>query len=391
MQFEPTNDQINALNSILTWYHNPSKPYLTLGGYAGTGKTSLLAGLRQVLFKLNPKLTVAFCAFTGKASLVLEQTLTTHQSRKPRDRISTIHSLIYAPIMDDRGSILGWKTKSELKTDLIIVDEASMLDKQLWQDLLSFGVPILAVGDHGQLPPIRPGFNLMEKPDIRLEVIHRQAADNPIIHLSMLARKNGQIPFGKFGQGVRKLNRFDSQTGDEVEQILSANYLESLILTGFNTSRMELNKQIRIFRGYETENPQPGDRVICLRNNLKKGLYNGMIGEIIKIQSADKNASCKPCFEAEINLENDNLKYAGNILKKQFNNPISCSQELKGKDDYDLFDFGYALTVHKAQGSQAKKVVLFEERNRHMTDDDWRRWLYTGITRAEVELTIIGN
>jgi len=57
----------------------------------------------------------------------------------------------------------------------------------------------------------------------------------------------------------------------------------------------------------------------------------------------------------------------------------------------DLFDFGYALTVHKAQGSQAKKVILFEERFSKMDDTDWKRWLYTAITRAEEELLIFGS
>jgi ATP-dependent exoDNAse (exonuclease V) alpha subunit len=57
----------------------------------------------------------------------------------------------------------------------------------------------------------------------------------------------------------------------------------------------------------------------------------------------------------------------------------------------DLFDFGYALTVHKAQGSSADTVLLFEERNQHMSDDDWRRWLYTAVTRAERQLYIIGS
>ena len=57
----------------------------------------------------------------------------------------------------------------------------------------------------------------------------------------------------------------------------------------------------------------------------------------------------------------------------------------------DLFDFGYALTVHKAQGSQAKRVILFEERFSQMTDDEWRRWLYTAVTRAEEELFIFSS
>ncbi len=82
--------------------------------------------------------------------------------------------------------------------------------------------------------------------------------------------------------------------------------------------------------------------------------------------------------------------YHGLISVEQFNADSALnftdkrSKIMKG----DLFDFGYALTVHKAQGSQAKKVVLFEERFPKMTDDDWKRWLYTAVTRAEEELYI---
>jgi len=385
MSFDPTPDQRLAIQAIFDWYRAPQHPYLTLGGYAGTGKTSLLAAIRQIIFKLNPKAVVGFCAYTGKASRVLELTLTTHQARKEKDTVSTIHSLIYAPIVASGGHIAGWKRKEKLKADMIIVDEASMVDRQIWEDLLSFGLPILAVGDHGQLPPIQPGFSLMAKPDIRLETIHRQAADNPIIKLSMLARENGRIEVGNYGTGIQKLDRYDSSTGSEVENILQSNRKELLILTGYNASRIQLNKQMRQYFGYESEDPQTGDKVICLKNNWKKGIYNGMTGKISAIKVKDD------VYEAEIDMEDGTLAYTGTIATSQFNNPVALASTLKHKVGYDFFDFGYALTVHKAQGSQAKQVLLFEERNTHMSDEDWRRWLYTGITRAEEKLTIVGT
>jgi superfamily I DNA/RNA helicase len=84
--------------------------------------------------------------------------------------------------------------------------------------------------------------------------------------------------------------------------------------------------------------------------------------------------------------------YEGDIAIKQFTSetPLNFKNDRKATLGFDLFDFGYALTVHKAQGSQARKVILFEERFPKMTDDDWRRWLYTGITRAEEELVLFG-
>jgi exodeoxyribonuclease-5 len=390
MVFDPTPDQRTALKTIVSWWQKPEPPYITLGGYAGTGKTSLLSAIRHLLARLSPTLVVAFCAYTGKASQVLESTLRLHHARKEKDTVSTIHSLIYAPHVDKQGRILAWKRKSTLKADLIIVDEASMIDRDIWEDLLSFGIPILAVGDHGQLPPIKPGFNLMSRPDIRLETIHRQAAGNPIIQLSMLARENGSVAVGDYGNGVRKLNRYDSSTGSDMESIMQSNRKELLILAGYNMSRVRLNQQMRIYYGFEGEQPQSGDKVICLQNDWEKGIYNGMVGVVknIKLQMTNDKENQK--YEAEIDMEDGILDYSGTILARQFNNPISLSSEVKRKSGIELFDFGYALTVHKAQGSQAKQVLLFEERNKHMSDEDWRRWLYTGITRAEEKLTIVG-
>lgn len=385
MKFDPTPDQILALEKMISWWRQPTNPYLTLGGYAGTGKTSLMSVFRQLLYKLNPKTRVSFCAFTGKASQVLEDSLRLHRSRVKEDSVSTIHSLIYAPIVDPRGGIIGWKLKPSLKTDLIVVDEASMIDRQIWEDLLRFGLPILAVGDHGQLPPIKAGFSLMSRLDIKLETIHRQAADNPIIKLSMLARETGKIPIGNYGVGARKLDRYEAGSASEVEEYIQSGSEELLILAGYNQSRIKLNQQKRAYLGFETVEPQAGDRVICLKNNRQKGIYNGMTGTINKIVDLDRKT-----YDTIIKMDDGGI-FEGKILKAQFNSLTTLSDQVHKKDEVELFDFGYALTVHKAQGSQAKKVLLFEERNKYMSDEDWRRWLYTGITRAEEEILVIGG
>ena len=99
-------------------------------------------------------------------------------------------------------------------------------------------------------------------------------------------------------------------------------------------------------------------------------------------------------YKVEISMDSfsGDFLYEGVISSEQFNSSTTLNNIVgyaKTKD-MDLFDFGYALTVHKAQGSQAKKVVLFEERFGRQDEDMWRRWLYTGITRAEEELLIIG-
>jgi exodeoxyribonuclease-5 len=95
----------------------------------------------------------------------------------PEDYVGTIHSLMYFPETDDvSGMILGWHRREWLEFDFIFVDEASMVGKEIWEDLLAYGVPIVAIGDHGQLPPIgKDNFNLMEDPEYVLTEIHRQA------------------------------------------------------------------------------------------------------------------------------------------------------------------------------------------------------------------------
>jgi exodeoxyribonuclease-5 len=132
--------------------------------------------------------------------------------------------------------------------------------------------------------------------------------------------------------------------------------------------------------------PEVGDRVICLRNNQKVGIFNGMLGQISHIEPHSKD-----WYFAKIDME-DGFTFEGPILKEQFNNPqpINFTQNRRESLQGDLFDFGYAMTVHKAQGSQAKRIILFEERFPKMDEEKWRRWLYTGVTRAEEELFIIG-
>lgn len=384
-----TAEKKQALTAVFSWLKNGRTPYLTVGGYAGTGKTTLIGIMRRMLHAADPKARVALCAYTGKASRVLESTLRTSGALFNQDSIGTIHGLIYSPIVSS-GKVVGWQKKESLACNLIVVDEASMVDGDIWHDLTSFEVPILAVGDHGQLPPINGRFNLMAKPDITLTHIHRQAQDNPIIKLSILARQEGRIPLGNYGQGVQKLNRYDSQSGQDIENWLQNRYEDNqMILTGFNWTRVKLNQAIREYRDFDGDQPRVGERVICLKNNWEKGIYNGMLGTISRLIPGENNNH--DYFEAEIVMD-DELVYNGTILARQFGQlKTAADQQHIKKENVDLFDFGYTLTVHKAQGSQAQKVLLFEERSHHMDDDTWRRWLYTGVTRAQEELTIVGH
>ena len=262
-----------------------------------------------------------------------------------------------------------------------------MVSYDIWRDLQSFNIPILAVGDHGQLPPVDGKFNLMANPILRLEEIYRQEKDNPIIVVSELARKYGEIPLMEFSKTVRKLSRQDDEVMEFLTDKLTGYEQNCLVLVGYNNTRIRLNAGIRQLLEFESLQPSINDRVICLRNNTQLGIFNGMLGSIESIEKV-KQRGISDYYQADILFDGENDVYHLPISIEQFGQ----KETLKGiTREINLFDFGYALTVHKAQGSQAEKVILFEERFSRMDDDSWRRWLYTGVTRATKELYIIGD
>lgn len=386
MKFELSGKQNDILDSILQWYKGHLTHHITFGGYAGTGKTTMLGVLGQHLHKEKKKLKIAYCSFTGKAARVLQRKLKDAGSINSCDYIGTIHGLIYKAICDDKDNIVGWERKlpEEFSYDLIIVDEASMVTSQIWEDLLSYGVPILATGDHGQLPPIEGSFNLMSNPTLRLEEIFRQERDNPIIKVSEIARRYGQIPFMDFSDTVKKLSKKEEDTQEFLSSKMESFDDQTMVLVGYNRTRVDLNRGIRQLLEFEAPTPMYGDRVICLKNNPSMAIFNGMTGTILSISKNDIGNF----YDAEISLDGEDDIFVGPISVDQFGKSETLTQHLV--ENMNLFDFGYALTVHKAQGSQAKRVILFEERFPQMTDDNWRRWLYTAVTRAEEELYIIG-
>jgi exodeoxyribonuclease-5 len=206
-----------------------------------------------------------------------------------------------------------------------------------------------------------------------------------------MARTTGEIPAGRYGDSVVKYSRSSDDIGVTMEELLEQWRPDWLVLSGYNHTRVRLNASLRARMGFETPEPTTGDHVICLRNNTVAKLYNGMTGIITWIEPAVDDDQHE-WWEAGIQL--DERAYVGQILRAQFGAretvspvPLLPGTKIRG----DLFDFGYALTVHKAQGSSADTVLVFEERSKHMNDDDWRRWLYTAVTRAERQLYIIGD
>lgn len=378
-----TSEQTTIRDAMLT-FAKYGGTYMTVGGYAGTGKTTLLSATMETLMQSEKPPVVVFCCYTGKAASVLRAKLKDAGILHDEMYVGTIHGLIYEPDVVG-GVIIGWNRVPAINADLIIVDEASMVNKEIWDDLRSYGVPIIAVGDHGQLPPIEGAFNLMERPDYKLEKIHRQAEDNPIIKLSMIARMEGEIKMGPHGAGVMKMNAKNDEVLDKAHKWRGIR--NTLFLCGTNRTRISINKAVRGRLGYATNVPQNGEKLICLRNNRQEKIFNGMCGTLTKIHNKNRIH-----YNATIAME-DESDYHGQVVIDQFGAEKTLQEHpfLEQKDLKDLFDFGYCLTVHKAQGSEAETVVLFEERFSQSTDDQWRRWLYTAVTRARKHLMIVNR
>ena len=408
-----SKDQELAISSIMDWYNsNTRKQFITLGGYAGTGKTTVVSELRQ---KLPVDLKVAYCAYTGKATSVLRNKLLKSKSLYKDDTIGTIHSLIYAPIMQC-DEIIGWKKIPFLDYDLVIIDESSMVSKEIFDDILSFGKPIICIGDHGQLPPISDDdFNLMDNPEIRLETIHRydNSEESPLLKISYLARTDGKIPYGNYGDGVLKIDPKSSKLTPFVKMM--GNFENSFCVVGFNTTRIKMNKKFRSYLKLP-ESPVVGDRIICLKNNKSATdlpIYNGMIGTITEKFSRDS------CYDISCRFDGEESLYKGYISKNNFHaikmpNPefiyktdIIKWKKQKSCGDYftvnnnivkkkekvflDNFDYAYSITCHKSQGSEMENVMVIEQKCSYWSDGDmWRRWLYTAVTRSRKNLMLIG-
>ena len=249
--FTPHQDA--ALKAVADWLK--AKPgqgrtpqVFRLFGFAGTGKTTLA---RHIATAVDG--TVLFAAFTGKAALVMRS--------KGCERASTIHSLIYKPREsgEEVPSFDLWDDAPASKAALIVIDECSMVDAELGRDLKSFGVPLLVLGDPAQLPPIQGGgFFTDAEPDAMLTEVHRQAADNPIIRLSMDIRAGRELQPGTYGE-TQIITR-DALDG---ERVIGADQ----ILVGRNATRRAYNSRMRERRGFAGEFPATGDKLVCLRNN----------------------------------------------------------------------------------------------------------------------------
>ena len=366
-----TRQQEDALRLAEAWLSGGNQVF-RLFGFAGTGKTTLARLLGAT----------HYAAFTGKAAYVLRS--------MGCPNATTIHSLIYTPrtksaarlreleeelekhpqnqellvmVQVERANVKrpSWTLNlgSELRyAKLLVIDECSMVDEVMGEDLLSFGCKVLVLGDPAQLPPVAGGgFFTNQQPDVLLTEVHRQARDNPILDLATIIRETGQLPDH---HELIYRGKVTPQMGMTVDQLI----------VGRNATRHAINKRMRYLLGRMDPLPVIGDKVVCTRNNHDIGLLNGAVYQVTDIPAPGL-----------IELDND--------LVVEYHPELFLGQELEywREDQAQKFEYGYALTCHKAQGSQWDSVGIMDESGA-FPKAQRASWLYTAVTRAAKTLWV---
>ena len=436
-QFVPGPQQADALESITAWYRDDS-PYAQqiyrLFGYAGTGKTTLARHVVNALGLSN----VCYAAYTGKAAHVM-------RTRGGCDGAGTIHSLIYQPLGADdtelrrlvgeleeldrnpadygpdefaarrddlvaaiaaeqrkpRSLQFTLRAESELAdADLLILDEASMVNDEMAQDLLSFGVKILVLGDPAQLPPVSgEGFFTNAIPDSLLTQVHRVASENsPIIRIATSIRESqaGDLAVGLSGSDGN-CGRFRG-----VRNMLAYHQ----VICGTNRTRWELINKIRALEGRYGPKPVPGDRIIILANSKDAGCFNGQQFTVLgcEVDPDSKGEKYMLRVHDDEGLERDLRVWAEGFINLKGEQSVKFS----GRGLTAAATFAHAITTHKAQGSEWPNVLVVDESSvfrsmkakslsgkappqqvAELAHADARRWLYTAVTRASDRVSVV--
>jgi exodeoxyribonuclease-5 len=351
-----SDEQLTAVSHIRYFLADDSRQIFTLHGLAGTGKTTVLANIADRYED------VLLCTLTGKAASVLR--------KKTSLPAMTVHAAFYklrGEERDKKGKIRPIFKEAhdvlELRNEVLLLDECSMISEKIAADILRTGVKVVACGDPGQLSPV-DGVQFFNKPDFTISTIHRQALESPIIRQAHAIRSGAN--YGEDGENFRvcrpgQLSEQDKRDAD-------------IVLCWTNKTRQAVNRHMREIRGFSMmPHPQVGEPVLCLKNAPDYGIFNGGLYDLLE-----------PFYEGDTTIK---LNVDGVAVEVPNVNFHGLKSGLPNNTDVTTyFDFGYALTVHKAQGSEWDKVILIDEYRRQ---EDRQKWLYTGITRAAEKITII--
>ena len=387
-----TNEQIYAIYDIENWWYKSMVQLFQLSGPAGSGKTTLI---RYAIERLGLKLDeVLFVAYMGKAA-----------SQMARNGLpaQTIHSAIYDYVeklaRDDDGKVIfrengkpklipGFELKDHInkRIKLIVVDEGSTVERSIAEDLMSFGIPIIVLGDLNQLPPVfgKPFF--LTNPDVILTQVMRQAEDNPIIWLSQQILAGKKLQIGAYGRSSviskKSISDFHFRNHD-------------MIITGTNRLRYNINNYCREeIKGIKKlEYPHVGEKVICRKNN-----WSQRIGDNIYLTNGT-TGFVENIYHSSFNGKTMRMDFRPDFIKKSFRNiefdykhmysiPGDDNTENKFGFYYDKMEYAYAITTHSSQGSQYPSVLYLHEE--FSSDSEFlMKLLYTAVTRATEYVTVV--
>lgn len=431
---ELSEEQEVVASSILKWVIRGAPQTKVLTGAAGTGKTTLIMELLNRLPE-NLRCRTAMVTFTGKASDVLAAKMETLKVNC--GYIGTIHSLFYRPVdVNAEEESVTFKRRfgsdfNAVEYSLIIVDELSMIDSNMLEDLLFFRIPVLFCGDNQQLTPISADTaGLLNKPSYTLHEVHRQAADNPIIQVATKIRKGEDVPFGQIGTKFIRIPAKPANVIPLVDSFMEKYFVQKngsgTMLCAANKTRHQLNTRVREKLGFAKQKyPQEGEIIVCLKNDRHTGLKNGTLCQVVsacvpiepKIRKKKENENGvvnflelpdneDECYvKSLVDDKGHKIKpFIGTIevrnLQTGATHRVTCHlpafkgtvdfKKAHGHPEWLFFDYGYALTVHKSQGSEWDAVLLFNRKMAKQSPDDYRRWLYTGATRAKNKLIMVG-
>lgn len=448
--FELTEMQERCMNQLIEFtFKKLNKDVFILTGYAGTGKTSLIAAYVNALKKVTNKF--ALLAPTGRAAKVF--------SNKANHRAYTIHSYIYKG-SDEIEPGAAFVKPNEKGIRVLLVDEASMIAESsfqegrqtyvqnLLQDLYTFAYSngdckIIFVGDEGQLPPVGCSFSPALNADylrrnylnnqvysFQLTEVLRQAKDSDILLNATMLRSSDTGLYPKFelrnNVGLKRVDGYDLP--DELDTSISTYGIEdTIVITRSNKRANEYNQQIRSRILWYEEILVGGDYLMVVKNNYKwlpKDSNIGFIanGETIKIRHVHKIEELYGFQFAQVSAElidypeMDTLEFYLNLESLTTESPNLSRERLKDLWDALEIDYGweknkkkrykriledpyfcalqvkyaYAVTCHKSQGGQWSSVFLDQG---YLTEDllnqDFFRWLYTGFTRATEQLKLV--
>lgn len=367
--------------------------YLTNDDIVTHNTTLIKYFIQEIGMDIND---VAFVAFMGKAAMQMGR------SGLPAQ---TLHSLIYSCEKvckrDDNGNIIldqkgkpilhvDFKLKKSLPSNikLIVLDEGSMVNTKMAEDLLSFGIPVIVLGDLNQLPPVFGNSYFLNNPNYNLTQVMRQKEDDPIVYLAHRVLNHESLNPGLYGKSAvvpkESLDYFSLTEAD-------------IVLTCTNSLRASINNFFRekLLKISRLDLPQVGEKVICRKNNWNRNLdniiylTNGTAGTLEYVDKESFNGrdikvDFKPDFTKKKfkNLKLD-YKYLYQGKPKDYDDKIPYS---RGRE---WFEFAYAITVHLSQGSQYENVVFLREDKYGWDNETYKKLQYTAITRAMDKITIV--